>query len=80
MDFSLGQISELLRLRKESYCNIQLKCLDTGQHTVLLVKSEKIVGRRRSLSSYDKSILPILEGFEVFFTRHHKRTSPKLFL
>ena len=25
---SLGQISELLRLRKESYCNVKLKCLD----------------------------------------------------
>ena len=77
---SLGQISELLRLRKESYCNVKLKCLDTGQHTVLLVKSEKLVGRRRSLSSCVKSILPILETFEVFFTRHHERTSPKLFL
>ena len=32
--FSLGQISELLRLAKESYCNIKLKCPDTGQHTV----------------------------------------------
>ena len=27
---SLGQISELLRLRKESYCNVKLKWLDTG--------------------------------------------------
>ena len=34
--FSLGQISELLRLTKESYCNVKLKCPDTGQHTVLL--------------------------------------------
>ena len=33
--FSLGQISELLRLIKESYCNFKLKCSDTGQHTVL---------------------------------------------
>ena len=32
--FSLGQISELLRLTKESYCNVKLKCPDTGQHTV----------------------------------------------
>ena len=30
---SLGQISELLRLRKESYCNVKLKWLDTGLHT-----------------------------------------------
>ena len=33
--FSLGQISELLRLTKESYCSVKLKCPDTGQHTVL---------------------------------------------
>ena len=33
---SLGQISELLRLRKESYCNVKLKWPDTGQHTVLV--------------------------------------------
>ena len=32
--FPLGQISELLLLRKESYCNLKLKCPDTGQHTV----------------------------------------------
>ena len=32
--FSLGQISELLRLTKESCCNVKLKCSDTGQHTV----------------------------------------------
>ena len=32
--FSLGQISELLRSKKESYCNVKLKCPDTGQHTV----------------------------------------------
>ena len=32
--FSLGQISELLRSTKESYCNVKLKCPDTGQHTV----------------------------------------------
>ena len=32
--FSLGQISELLRLTKESYCNVKLKCPDTGQYTV----------------------------------------------
>ena len=32
--FSLGQISELLLLTKESYCNVKLKCPDTGQHTV----------------------------------------------
>ena len=31
---SLGQISELLRLRKESYNISKLKCPDTGQHTV----------------------------------------------
>ena len=31
---SLGQISELLRLRKERYCNIKMKWPDTGQHTV----------------------------------------------
>ena len=33
--FSLGQISELLRLTKESSCNVKLKCPDTGKHTVL---------------------------------------------
>ena len=27
---SLGDISELLRLRKESYCNVKLKWRDTG--------------------------------------------------
>ena len=32
--FSLGQISELLQLTKESYCNVKLKCPDTGQYTV----------------------------------------------
>ena len=37
--FSLGQISELLRLTKESYCNVKLKCPDTGQHTVVLFNS-----------------------------------------
>ena len=31
---SLGQISEFLRLRKESYCNVKLKWPDTGQHTL----------------------------------------------
>ena len=30
----LGQISDPLRLRKESYCNVKLKWPDTGQHTV----------------------------------------------
>ena len=39
--FSLGQISELLRLTKESYCNIKLKCPDTGQHTVRMCKLKK---------------------------------------
>ena len=33
--FSLGQISELLLLTKESYVNVKLKCQDTGQHTVM---------------------------------------------
>ena len=37
--FSLGQISEFLRLAKESYCNVKLKCPDTGQHTVRLAGS-----------------------------------------
>ena len=31
---SLGQISELLRLRKERYYDIKMKWPDTGQHTV----------------------------------------------
>ena len=44
---------------------------------VLLAKSEKFVGRRRWLSSYDKSILRTLAVADVFFTR---RNSPKLFL
>ena len=29
-----GQISEFLRLTKERYCNVKLKCPDTWQHTV----------------------------------------------
>ena len=33
--FSLRQTSELLRLTKESYCNLKLKCPDTGKHTVM---------------------------------------------
>ena len=33
---SLGQISELLRLRKERYYNIKMKWPDTGQHNVTL--------------------------------------------
>ena len=44
---------------------------------VLLAKSEKLVGRRRWLSSYDKFILRTLAVVDVFFTR---RNSPKLFL
>ena len=44
---------------------------------VLLAKSEKFVGRRRWLSSYDKSILRTLAVVDVFFTRMN---SPKLFL
>ena len=47
---------------------------------VLLEKSEKLVGRRRWLSSYDKSILRTLEVFDVFFTRSIERNCPKLFL
>ena len=43
---------------------------------VLLAKSE-LVGRRRWLSSYDKSILRTLAVVDVFFT---SRNSPKLFL
>ena len=35
--FSLGQFSELLRLTEESYCNLKLKCPDTGQHTVSII-------------------------------------------
>ena len=31
--FSLGQISHLLRLTKESYCNLKLKYPDTEKHT-----------------------------------------------
>ena len=46
---------------------------------VLLEKSEKLVGRRRWLSSYDKSILRTLEVFDVFFTRSLERNCPKLF-
>ena len=36
---SLGQISELLRLRKETFCNVKLKWLDTGLHTVCAKES-----------------------------------------
>ena len=43
---------------------------------ILLAKSEKLVGRRRWLSSYDKSILRTFAVVDVFFTR---RNSPKLF-
>ena len=39
---SLGQISELLRLRKESYCNIKLKWRDTGLHTVCAGESRAL--------------------------------------
>ena len=38
---------------------------------VLLAKSEKLVGSRRWLSSYDKSILRTLEVVDVFFTRRN---------
>ena len=41
--FSLGQISELLRLTKESYCNVKLKWPDTGQHTLRLLIKKTIV-------------------------------------
>ena len=44
---------------------------------VLLARSEKLVGRRRWLPSYDKSILRTLTIFDLFFTR---RNPPKLFL
>ena len=40
--FSLGQISELLRLTKKSYCNLKLKCPDTGQHTVIIFGSSDL--------------------------------------
>ena len=42
--FSLGQISVPLRLTKESYCNLKLKCPDTGQHTVrdLLITPQSV--------------------------------------
>ena len=33
---SLGQISEFVRLRKDSYCNVKLEWPDSGQHTVHL--------------------------------------------
>ena len=46
---------------------------------VLLANSEKRVGRRRWLSSHDKSILRTLEVFDVFFTWHLERNSLKLF-
>ena len=39
---SLGQISELLRLRKESYCNVKLKWRDTGLHTVCAGESRAL--------------------------------------
>ena len=36
---SLGQISELFRPRNsESYCNVELKWPDTGQHTAQVPK------------------------------------------
>ena len=47
---------------------------------VLLAKSEKLVVRRRWLSSDDKSVLRIFEVVDVFFTRYLARNSPKLFL
>ena len=34
---SLGQILELLRLRKKNYCKFKLKSPDTGQHTVWVI-------------------------------------------
>ena len=34
MDFLWAKFQSL-QLTKESYCNVKLKCLDTGQHTVL---------------------------------------------
>ena len=46
---------------------------------VFLIKSEKLAGRGRWLSSYDKSVLRTLEVFDVFFTRYLERNSPKLF-
>ena len=39
---SLGQISELLRLRKESYCNVKLKWRDTRLHTVCAGESRAL--------------------------------------
>ena len=37
---SLGQISEFVRLRKDSYCNVKLERPDSGQHTVHLSLQE----------------------------------------
>ena len=39
---SLGQISELLRLGKESYCNVKHKWPDNGQHTVFAGESRAL--------------------------------------
>ena len=49
--FSLGQISELLRLTKESYCNLKLKCPDAGKHTVMC--HEYLVCQTNQIGSRD---------------------------
>ena len=54
LKFSLGQISDLLRLTKESYCNVKLKCPDTGQHTVQILAAG--IWNRMSIFCSDHSL------------------------
>ena len=61
---SLGQISELLRLRKESYCNVKLKWLDTGLHTVCAKES------RAFQTNWSGSLCIDLTGSRDVFPRY----------
>ena len=71
---SLGQISELLRLRKESYNISKLKCPDTGQHTVCLlfihcqVSEFGLAARNTKLKLLTTDKLPSLRKKNTSFT------------
>ena len=61
---SLGQISVLLQLRKESDCNVKLKWPDTGQHTVC-------AGESRALqTNWSNSLCNDVAGSRDLFSRY----------
>ena len=61
---SLGQISDLLQLRKESDCNVKLKWPDTGEHTVC-------AGESRALqTNWSNSLCNDVAGSRDLFSRY----------